>query len=125
MSDKLLLGIWQYMVSIPRFVWQRQIARTAQKIEAGLGFMSKEHHIVRNFAVGELPCAGETLSPGLIAQKLNLPVARVNVILDDLEKHLTFLFRNEQGAVAWAYPVTVNNTPHRVAFSTGEVLHSA
>ena len=60
-----------------------------------------------------------------IADKLNLPVDRVNIILEDLEKHLTFLFRNEQGAVAWAYPVTTDTTPHHVTFSTGEQLHAA
>jgi hypothetical protein len=38
---------------------------------------------------------------------------------------LTFLFRNEQGAVAWAYPVTTDTTQHDVTFSTGEQLHAA
>ncbi len=42
-----------------------------------------------------------------------------------LEKHMTFVFRNEQGAVTWAYPVTVDRTPHRVAFSTGERVYAA
>jgi hypothetical protein len=49
----------------------------------------------------------------------------VNTILDDLEKKLTFLFRNEEGAVAWAYPVTVDKTPHHLTFSTGEQLYAA
>ena len=38
---------------------------------------------------------------------------------------MTFLFRNSQGAVTWAYPVTVEPTPHRVAFSTGEEVYAA
>jgi hypothetical protein len=38
---------------------------------------------------------------------------------------MTFLFRNEQGAVAWAYPVTVDRTPHYVTFSTGEQVYAA
>jgi hypothetical protein len=65
------------------------------------------------------------LSPESIAQAVNLPVDRVVAILDDLEKHMTFLFRNEEGAVTWAYPVTVDQTPHHVALSTGEMAYAA
>jgi hypothetical protein len=38
---------------------------------------------------------------------------------------MTFLFRNEQGSVTWAYPVTVDQTPHRVTFSSGEQVYAA
>jgi hypothetical protein len=106
-------------------IWQRQMRSNARKIDAGLGFMSGDHHDVRNFVVRELPRVGKPLSPEFIAQNLNLPVEQVNAILDELEKHLTFLFRNEQGAVAWAYPVTVDKTPHHATFSTGEQAYSA
>jgi hypothetical protein len=87
--------------------------------------MSKEHHLVRNFVVREMPIAGEPLSPDYIAQKLDLPLERTKAILGELEKHMTFLFRNEQGAVIWAYPVTVERTPHHITFSTGEELYAA
>jgi hypothetical protein len=87
--------------------------------------MSKEHHLVRNFVVKEMSIAGEPLSPVYIAQKLGLPLERTEVILGELEKHLTFLFRNEHGAVIWAYPVTVEKTPHHITFSTGEQLYAA
>jgi hypothetical protein len=87
--------------------------------------MSEEHHLVRDFAVRELASTGEPLTPKVIAERLSLAVARVESILDDLEKHMTFVCRDAQGAVAWAYPVTVERTPHRVTFSTGEQLYSA
>jgi hypothetical protein len=87
--------------------------------------MSREHHLVRNFVVREMPIAGKPLSPVFIAQKLDLPFERTKIILDELEKHMTFLFRDEQGAVIWAYPVTVERTPHRLTFSTGEQLYAA
>lgn len=54
-----------------------------------------------------------------------MPHYRLGVILDDLETHLTFLFRNEPGAVARANPETVERTPHQVTFSTGERLYAA
>jgi len=49
----------------------------------------------------------------------------VNTILEDLERHMTFLFRNDDGAVIWAYPVTVDRTPHHVKLSTGEQVYAA
>ncbi|MDO8612737.1 MAG: hypothetical protein Q7R32_07930 [Dehalococcoidia bacterium] len=125
MNDRLLRGFWRYMAPIPRMLWQRQVSRRGEKIGAGLGFMSEEHHRVRNFVVRELPGAGEPLSPRFIGERLDLPIARVEVILDDLEKHMTFLFRNDEGAVVWAYPVTVDTTPHHVTFGSGEQVYSA
>jgi len=124
-KDALLLGLGRHMIPIPRAIWRRQVAKAAPRVTAALGFMSAEHHLVRNFVVSELPRIGKPLSPELIAQRLDLPEARVRNILENLEKHLTFLFRNEQGAVAWAYPVTTDQTPHRVTFSTGEQIHAA
>jgi len=87
--------------------------------------MSEEHHLARNFVVRELPNVGEPLSHEFISQELNLPVSRVNVILEELEKHLTFLFRNEQGEVTWAYPMTVDNTSHHITFNTGQQIYAA
>jgi len=120
LDDSLLLGLWRYMLPIPRPIWQSQVRGDAE-----LDFMSEEHHWVRDFVVLELPRVGNPLTPEFIAQELSLPIARVDGILDDLEEHKTFLFRNEQGAVAWAYPVTVDRTPHHVTFSTGEQVYAA
>lgn len=120
MNESLLLGIWRYMIPIPRFIWQRQVRGEAQ-----LDFMTEEHHQIRNFVVTEIPRSGEPLLPKFIAQALKLPLDQVVGILNDLEKHKTFLFRNEQGAVEWAYPVTAGQTPHRITFSTGEQVNAA
>jgi hypothetical protein len=79
---------------------------------------------VRDFAVLELARTGVPLSPDAIEAALDLSAERVRGILDDLEKHLTFLFRNERGEVTWAYPVTVDETPHHARFSSGEEAYS-
>lgn len=125
MNNNLLLGLLRCMLPVPRPLWQMQVSRNARHLDAGLDFMSAEHHLIRNFVVRELPRVGKPSSPEFIAQNLNLPIAQVKTILDDLEKHMTFLFRNEQGAVTWAYPVTVDRTPHHVALSTGEQVYAA
>jgi hypothetical protein len=126
MNKSLLLGLWKYLLPVPRPLWQGQVAQSArQTTEYGLAFMSEDHHRVRDFVVVELPRIARPLSATLIAERLNLPVDRVTGILTDLEKHMTFLYRNPQGEVAWAYPVTVDHTPHRVTFSSGEQIYAA
>jgi len=125
MRNRLLLGMWRLMVPLPETVWQGQVAKGADGAVASLAFMSEDHHRVRDFVVTEIPRAGEPLSPETIANALDLPLERVLVLLDELEEKMTFLYRSERGAVTWAYPVTVDRTPHRVAFSTGEQGYAA
>ena len=75
--------------------------------------------------VKELPKTAEPLSLAYIAQKLDLPLKQVGKIVDELEMDKTFLFRNNSEHINWAYPVTVDHTPHRVTFSTGEQVNAA
>jgi hypothetical protein len=124
MTDRLLLGVRRRMISIPPIIWRPLIKANARKTRNRLGFMSADHHRVRDFVVTELQRRAAPLPPGVIAEKLDLAADRVGTILDELEKHLTFLVRNEEGAVTWAFPVTVDETPHRARFTTGEELYS-
>ncbi len=125
MSNKLMSGLWRFMLMIPPALWERQVAKLGRKMEASLGRLSREHRLVHHCVVRELPRVGEPLSWEFIANKVDLPTDRVKVILDELEKRMTFLFRNNEGKVIWAYPVTVEETPHHVTFSTGEQIYAA
>ncbi len=87
--------------------------------------MTPGHHRVRNLVVRELPRIAKPLTPDWIASQVNLPAEAVIAILDDLERHLTFLFRNAEEAVVWAYPVTIEPTMHRMTLSTGEQTYAA
>lgn len=125
MKNKILLGISGYMIPIPSLLWKDMISKNAKGVEKSLGFMSDKHHLIRDFVVRELPFVGKPITPENVSQQLCLSVEQVNEILEELEKRLTFLFRNEQGAVIWAYPMTVASTPHHVTFSTGEQVQAA
>ncbi len=88
--------------------------------------MSAEHHLVRNFAVRELPHEGRrAIDPRRLAATIGLPAVRVLEILNDLEHNLFFLVRNAAGRISWAFPVTVETTAHRLTLSTGEHTHGA
>jgi hypothetical protein len=125
MTNKVMMGFWRFMINVPSSIGKKKVLQAKEKFEKELGFMTAEHRLVHHFVVRELPYAGEPLAPAFVADKLGLALDRVNVILDDLEKHMTFLFRNSQGQVVWAYPVTVDITPHHLTFHTGEQLYAA
>ncbi len=125
MTDTILVGEGSDFREIPLSDWQDEIAASAIEIADELSFMTEDHHAVRYFVVWSLPIMGIPIAPDVIAESLNLPLDRVQFILDDLEKHLTFLYRNSQGDVTWAYPVTTDKTPHHMAFSSGENIYSA
>lgn len=125
MGNRLMAGVWGYIVGVPPILWERQFDKAARRVARSTRFMSEEHGLVHHYAVRELPRVGKPLSPDLVARELSLTRERVVKILDDLERHLTFVYRNAAGEVTWAYPVTVETTPHRLSFQSGEKLYAA
>ena len=125
MENKLMGGFWRYMLSLPPFLWERKIYGGGKKKRDELAFMTEEHRLVHHCVVRELPKIGEPVSAEFVAGKLAIPRDRVESIFDDLEKHMTFICRNSEGMAVWAYPVTVEKTPHHLTFSTGEQIYAA
>jgi len=110
-------------VSTPH--WKRGFLAAVDRGRRRLDFMSGEHHAIRRSAVTELVRTGQPTEPETFSRKLDISISRTIEILDDLERNLFFLVRNPEGAVSWAFPVTVDRTPHKLTFSTGERLHGA
>ena len=125
MEEKVFLGRDQLILEIPQDKWKQHLTQIPQHSQTRLSFMTDGHHQVRYFVVKELVNKQKPVEPESISMDLEMPLERVKFILEDLEKNLFFLVRNERGAVAWAYPVTVETTPHRLNFSTGEQLYGA
>ena len=99
MNKSLLLGIGRLFLRVPRPIWQQEVARGARSAEKSLAFMTENHHKVRDFAVREMPRIAEPITPETIAQNLSIELEQVISILDELEKKLTFLYLNAEGAV--------------------------
>jgi hypothetical protein len=125
MKNKLMLGLWRYIIKVPPFLWQKQIDQGKRKFEKEHGSLSEEKRLIHHFVVRELPRNGKPLSPELISDEIGIPADRVKNALDYLEDRMTFLYRNRDGDVLWAYPVTVAKTPHRITFNTSEQLYAA
>jgi hypothetical protein len=113
------------MFRIPAALWKRNVRSEAKRAAARLEFMGPDHHQVRNFVVAELSRGRQPLSPDEIAERVDLGADRVLEVLDNLETHLTFLFRTDGHNVDWAYPVTAAETPHRVTCDNGERFFAA
>ena len=122
---RVLLGFKRRMVAIPWFLFTRILPREARKTKRVLGGLDDEHRRVHHFVVKELPSLGGPMPPDFIAKHLTLDQDRVVQILDELEQRLIFLFRPWGRDVVWAYPITAEPTPHRLAFSSGERLWAA
>lgn len=125
MTETILAGRGGQIIQLPRKQWEEDLAKVPIHMKTRLAFMTQEHHAVRYFVVKELPAYGKPLPAEFISQKLRLPITQVERILDDLEKNLFFLVRNDSGAVSWAFPVTVQETGHHLRFSTGEQVFAA
>ncbi len=125
MGETILTGQGSEMTEMPRTTWEGHLAAAPERVAKRLAFMSADHHRVRYHVVEQTARRGTALPPADVAHDLELAPERVTTILDELEKNLFFLFRNDAGAVEWAYPVTAAETPHRLVFSTGERLHGA
>jgi hypothetical protein len=125
MKTNSLLGLGRFLIPIPAIIGQRLLLGKARQETARLASIrSEEHQLVHDFVTREIPQVGEPISPEFIGQRLNMPADRINVILDELEKKL-IVFREEQEAVVWSYPVTAAKTPHHLTFSTGEQSYAA
>lgn len=125
MESKVLLVRNNKITSIPQQVWQSHITEIPEHASERLAFMSDDHHRVRNFVVKELPRFGHPITLEDISSELALTPDRTNMILEDLEQRLFFLVRDDHGAVAWAYPLTVESTPHELLFNNREQLYAA
>jgi hypothetical protein len=125
MNDTILVGRGREITPIPRAEWEAHLSKVPEGMKTRLSFMSSEHHRVRYFVVRTLPRMGRPIAPEFISARLKLPLDRVNEILTELEEKLFFLVRDYQGHVSWAYPVTADETAHRLIFSSGERLYAA
>ena len=126
MQEIILIGRQEHIIEADAEQFRREVMHSHHQPSTRLGFMTPDHHRVRNFAVTELPRnAGKPLSAQTISARLSLPLAQVITILEDLQRHLLFLVLNPAGEVCWAYPVTCEPTPHRLRFSSGERTYAA
>jgi hypothetical protein len=119
-SGTILVGSGLEIRRVPDDAFVQGIKGLPSRMEARLAFMTRHHHVVRDFVVREMPRQPRPISPQQISLVTGLDLRKVSVILSDLERHLFFLVRDSKANVSWAFPVTTYSTPHKLTFSSGE-----
>ena len=125
MNDWLMAGVWRHILRLPPGLGEKRVGQLAQRAQEVVGQLSAEDRSVHHFVAKELPRFGGPIPAQAIAGSLDLPEAKVIEVLIGLEARKGFLFRNDEGAVVWVYPMTVEPTPHHVRFRSGETLYAA
>ena len=119
------LSVGRYLLPVPRalvrYMTKREAERWARKRAKLTPLQRKLHAII----VRDLPGAAAPLSAATVAERAEETVAAVEQALADLHTWLGFIALDDSGAVRWAYPVTVANTPHHLAFESGERMTAA
>ena len=119
------IGIRNKTLPIPFFIIKRLITTGANKIKNKEQQFSHEKRSLQHFIVKELPNIGKSMSLAFLARALNMPRDKVQSIVEVLEKKKIFIYRYKSDSINWAYPITVDKTPHHVTFSTGEQVYAA
>jgi len=112
------------MVPVPEWLFRPMVQRDANKLERRPDLEPDERR-VQHFAVREIPRRREPIAPEVFAAELDLPLDQVNLILDELERRMTFLCRRGGEDVVWAYPVTAEETPHQIRMDGGAAFSAA
>jgi hypothetical protein len=124
MFDRILLGVGQRMVPVPEWLFKPMVKRDTKKL-ARRPDLEPDQRRVQHFAVREIPRRREAIAPEVFAAELDLSLEEVSLILDELERRMTYLCRRGGEDVNWAYPVTADETPHQVRIDGGAAFSAA
>ncbi len=124
MFERILLGIGKRLVPVPEWLFRQLVRRDTAKL-AKRPALEPDQRRIQHFAVREIPRRREAIAPEVFAAELDLPIDEVNLMLDELERRMTFLCRRGGEDVVWAYPVTAETTPHLVEMDGGFAFSAA
>jgi len=122
--ERIFLGVGRRMVPVPECLFRKMVKRDAGRL-AKRRNLGPDERRVQHFAVREIPRRREAIAPEVFAAELDLSLDEVSLILDELERRMTFLCRRGGEDVVWAYPVTAAETPHQVRMDGGAAFSAA
>ena len=122
---KMLMGIGGFMVPIPGMISGIGLKKSVEGIKARAALLSVEERRVHHFIVRKMAVVTEPITAELVSGELGLSLETVKNTIDKLEEMKTFLCRSDGPGVDWAYPLSLDNTGHRMTASTGERFFAA
>ena len=125
LKKKAFMGIWRFMIPLPQAIIKKDISTMANAICRKTADVSDEERKVHYFVVTTMTDTSEPVSSEYIAEKLDMPLDRVRDIVDKLEEMKVFFYKYNSQGINWAYPVTAEDSGHKMTFSAGAQVNAA
>ncbi len=125
MKRKMLMGIGSFMISIPRIVTARGLQKGVSGAKRKADHLSAEERKIHHYIVGKMAVVKEPITAELVGEELGIEVKMVEKTIDKLEGLKTFLYRSDGQGINWAYPLSLEDTGHKMISSTGERFFAA
>ena len=122
---KMLMGIGGLMVPVPQLITSKGLEKGVAGARAKANLLSVEERKIQHFIVREMARAKTPLIPEMVSKELDMPLGQVRTTIDKLEKMKTFLYRSDGKGINWAYPLSQEDTGHKITVNTGERFFAA
>ncbi len=122
---KMFMGIGGLMIPIPRFISDRGLERGVAGARGKVARLTEDERRIHHFIVGKMAVVEEPITAVSVSEELGLEPGVVQSAIDKLEELKTFLYRSGGPGVDWAYPLSLDNTGHRMTAGTGERFFGA
>ena len=125
LKRKMYMGIGKFMIPIPLAISNSGLKKGVSRAEAKAQLLTEEERRIHHFVVRKMASVEEPIRAELVADEIGLPVGEVENAIDKLEVLKTFLYRSDGRAIDWAYPLSLDETGHKMKVGTGEQFNAA
>ncbi len=125
LEGSVRVGISGITFPIPSFIIKKIVSSGIKEARKKVSRFSDLKRQIHHWVVKEIPGRKTPVLLPEIAEHFDQDITTIESIVQELEDEKTFLFRNRSEGINWAYPVTLDSTPHTVTFSSGETVNSA
>lgn len=124
-NRKMYMGIDKFMIPIPLAISNSGLKKGVSGAESKAQLLTEEERRIHHFVVRKMASVEKPIRAELVADEIGLPVSEVENAIDKLESLKTFLYRSDGRAIDWAYPLSLEETGHRMTVDTGEQFNAA
>jgi hypothetical protein len=125
LKNRRCMGIGRFLIPVPKTISSRGFEKAVTGARAKAGTLSEEERKVHHFIVAKMAVVDKPITAELVALELGVPEDMVENTIDKLEAMKTFVFRSDGRGIDWAYPLSLDNTGHRMTAETGEEFFAA
>jgi hypothetical protein len=124
-NRKMYMGIGKFMIPIPLAISNSGLKKGVSGAESKAQLLTEEERRIHHFVVRKMASVEKPIRAELVADEIGLPVSEVENAIDKLESLKTFLYRSDGRAIDWAYPLSLDETGHRMTVDTGDQFNAA